>query len=63
MSEKSQVSSNLLELYQDIILKHSKTPKNTGVLKNSDCCQKENNPLCGDKVTVSVALNLSLIQI
>ena len=57
MSEKSQVGSNLLELYQDIILKHSKTPKNIGILKNSDCCQKENNPLCGDKVTVSVALN------
>ena len=59
MTEISR-SSNLLELYQDIILTHSKEPKNTGILKDYDCCQKENNPLCGDKVTVSVLINRSI---
>ena len=29
-------------------------------LTKIDCCQKENNPLCGDKVTVSVLINRSI---
>ena len=56
MTEILKSKRNLLELYQDIILKHSKMPKNTGVLKDYDCCYKEKNPLCGDKVTVSASL-------
>jgi nitrogen fixation NifU-like protein len=51
------LDKNITELYQDIILNHSKAPKNIGILNNPDCCSNGVNPLCGDKVTISVSLD------
>lgn len=48
---------DLLSLYQQVILDHGKSPRNTGVLERHDCSSDGKNPLCGDKVTVMVALN------
>ena len=48
---------NLKELYQEIILEHSKNPRNFG---KCDCFNKDaegNNPLCGDNVHVYLKLN------
>jgi len=50
------VSSELRELYQEVILDHSKRPRNFRAL--GDEVQKADgvNPLCGDKVTIYVVL-------
>lgn len=48
---------DLLSLYQQVILDHGKSPRNAGVLEHHDCCTDGKNPLCGDKVTVTAALD------
>lgn len=44
------------ELYQDIILDHSRKPRNFGELAGADYHAHGDNPLCGDEVTVHVKL-------
>ena len=51
------MSADLRELYQEIILEHSRQPKNAGTLEDADGEAKGNNPLCGDRVTVHVKLD------
>ena len=51
------MSVDLRDLYQEIILEHSRKPKNTGTLENATGEAQGNNPLCGDKVTVYVKLD------
>lgn len=49
--------SGLRELYQEIILDHSRAPRNSGSLPDPDSSAEGHNPLCGDRLTVT--LNLS----
>ena len=53
------MSSNaaLDHLYKDIILEHSKDPRNFGSLENPDIVQEGFNPLCGDRVVLSLKLD------
>ena len=44
--------SALRELYQEVIVDHSKHPRNYGVLADANLKKEGYNPLCGDKVTV-----------
>ena len=44
--------SDLRELYQELILDHTKRPRNFGRLETANCQADGYNPLCGDKVTV-----------
>ncbi|MCZ6673664.1 MAG: SUF system NifU family Fe-S cluster assembly protein [Verrucomicrobia bacterium] len=44
--------SDLLQLYQDIILNHNKRPLNYGELDGHTGKAQAHNPLCGDNVTV-----------
>jgi nitrogen fixation NifU-like protein len=44
--------SDLGDLYQDLIVDHSKHPRNFGKLQPADHQATGYNPLCGDKVTV-----------
>ncbi len=48
--------SDLRDLYQEVILDHNRKPRNFGELPGADRRADGYNPLCGDKVTVSVAL-------
>ena len=48
---------DLLSLYQEIILDHGKSPRNTGVLEHHSCKSEGRNPLCGDRVTVTALLD------
>lgn len=48
------MNENLQDLYQDIILSHSKRPRNEGALDPHTGRAEGYNPLCGDKVTVFV---------
>lgn len=51
------MSTNLSDLYQEIILEHSRKPKNAGVLEDPTAEAGGNNPLCGDRITVYVKLD------
>ena len=44
--------SDLRELYQDVILEHSKAPRNYGELAAANHKAEGYNPLCGDHFTV-----------
>ncbi len=48
--------SELRELYQTTILDHNKQPRNFRVPESATCHADGHNPLCGDKVTVHVAV-------
>ena len=48
--------SDLRDLYQELILDHSKRPRNFGALEDAHSA-RGHNPLCGDEVTVYVALD------
>jgi nitrogen fixation NifU-like protein len=45
---------DLEELYQDVILDHSRRPRNFGELPQADSHARGDNPVCGDEVTVYV---------
>jgi nitrogen fixation protein NifU and related proteins len=48
--------SDLSALYQEMILDHSKRPRNFHTLDNADHHANGFNPLCGDKVTIYLHL-------
>lgn len=48
--------NDLRDLYQDVILDHSKHPRNFGTLEGARFARGE-NPLCGDELTVYLVLD------
>lgn len=54
--------SDLRELYQEVILDHSKRPRNFGALPEATAQADGYNPLCGDKATVYVRLQGDTIE-
>jgi nitrogen fixation protein NifU and related proteins len=52
----------LRELYQEVILDHSKRPRNFGELKGANRRAEGYNPLCGDRETVFVLLEDDLLK-
>jgi nitrogen fixation protein NifU and related proteins len=48
--------SDLRDLYQELIIDHSKRPRNFRVLEAANRKAEGYNPLCGDKVTVFLEL-------
>jgi nitrogen fixation NifU-like protein len=50
---------SLRELYQEVILDHSRHPRHFGSLDNATHKAEGYNPLCGDKVTVMLVLDES----
>ena len=53
--------SDLTELYQELIVDHSKRPRNFGKLETANHEATGYNPLCGDKVTVYLRLENGLV--
>jgi nitrogen fixation protein NifU and related proteins len=51
------MSDDLRELYQDIILDHGRHPRNFHALDHPTHLARGHNPLCGDQVTVYLAVN------
>lgn len=54
--------SELSDLYQELILDHSKTPHNYRAISDADRKAEGYNPLCGDQVTVFVNLEQDRIK-
>ena len=51
------MDSALRELYQEVILDHSRHPRHHGVLEGASHKAEGYNPLCGDRVTVYLRLD------
>lgn len=54
--------SDLRELYQQVILDHSKNPRHFGKIENPTHDAWGHNPLCGDKVHLYLTLENDLIK-
>jgi len=50
------MSSDLGDLYQEVILDHNRKPRNFGELPGANRRAVGHNPLCGDRITVQVDL-------
>jgi len=48
--------TDLRELYQQVILEHSRSPRNFKELENANRTAEGYNPLCGDQLTLYVLL-------
>lgn len=53
---------NLEELYQEIILDHSKRPRNFGPLPDATATVKGDNPSCGDEIELAVRVASDVIE-
>ena len=52
----------LRDLYQELIVDHSKNPRNFGSIDDADRTAKGFNPLCGDKLKLFLKLNGDVIE-
>ena len=50
------MNMDLRELYQDIILDHGRHPRNFHALEHPTHLARGHNPLCGDRVTIYLAV-------
>lgn len=57
------MSDDLHDLYQDIILDHNKRPRHYGALADYTHTAEGYNPICGDKLTVFLALKGDRIEV
>jgi nitrogen fixation protein NifU and related proteins len=53
---------DLRELYQELILEHSKAPRNYRAMTGANCKAEGYNPLCGDHFTVYIQTQGDSIQ-
>jgi len=51
------LNDDLRTLYQEVILDHGKSPRNFRVVEHHTCKAQGNNPMCGDRVTVTARLS------
>jgi nitrogen fixation NifU-like protein len=54
--EYARQETELDDLYREIILDHYRHPRHRGTLTGATASQEGVNPLCGDEVTVDVAI-------
>jgi nitrogen fixation protein NifU and related proteins len=54
--------SDLRELYQEVILDHNRKPRNFGRLEDANHQAEGFNPLCGDRLTLTLKLVNGVIQ-
>jgi nitrogen fixation NifU-like protein len=50
------------DLYRDYILEHYRRPHNFGVLDAPDASHEGFNPLCGDRITVTLAIRDGIVS-
>jgi len=53
---------DLKELYRDVILDHNRRPRNFGRIEPADGRADGHNPLCGDRLSLSVRLSGDRIE-
>lgn len=50
------------DLYRDEILEHYRNPHNFGTLPSPDAVHEGHNPLCGDRITLMLAIDDGAIE-
>ena len=50
------MSDDLRDLYQEVIMDHYRSPRNSGSLEDATSEARGNNPLCGDRISVQVRI-------
>jgi len=53
---------DLQDLYQDLIIDHSKKPRNFGIMDDADYTADGFNPLCGDKLKLFLKVEDGVIK-
>jgi nitrogen fixation NifU-like protein len=56
------VSSDLSDLYQEVVLEHSKRPRNYRVVEGHNHEAAGHNPLCGDQLSVTMKVEGDVIR-
>ncbi len=56
------MSSDLRDLYQQVIVDHSKRPRNFRVVEGANRKVDGYNPLCGDKVTIYLKIEEGVVR-
>src|SRR5712691_5201791 len=56
------MASDLRDLYQEVILDHSRKPRNFHALPGANRKAEGYNPLCGDRETVYLALEGDMVK-
>ncbi len=56
------VMSDLQDLYQEVIVDHSKRPRNFRKLEGANRSAEGYNPLCGDKVSIYLKVEDNFVQ-
>ena len=51
------LNDDLRSLYQEVILDHAKHPRNARLVEQHTCKAQGNNPMCGDRVTVTAQVS------
>lgn len=54
--------TDLRDLYQQVVLDHGRHPRNFGVCCSADHTKEGYNPLCGDRLTVTVVEKNGVIE-
>ena len=49
-------------IYRENILDHYKNPHNQGLIENADVKFTENNPICGDVISINLKINDNKIE-
>ena len=53
---------DLKELYREVILDHNRHPRNFGRLDPADASADGHNPLCGDRLTITLRMNADVVE-
>jgi nitrogen fixation protein NifU and related proteins len=56
------MSSELQDLYQEVVLDHGKRPRNFREVEGANHRAQGHNPLCGDQITVTVKVEGGVIR-
>ncbi len=53
---------NITELYQEVVLEHSKRPRNFGPLPDATATVRGDNPSCGDEIELAARLSPDTVE-
>jgi nitrogen fixation NifU-like protein len=52
----------MVDLYRELILDHYQHPHNHGDIPEADISYEDSNPLCGDKIRMSIKLKGNIVE-
>ena len=59
---EGKTEAQLAAIYQELLLDHYRRPRNKGALDGADATVGRKNPLCGDELTLALALDGDVVR-